>query len=165
MGNKEVFTRLTKRVFKTVQGICYVTSLQGFNVLGSDFLEEFGLFDIPINTFCKQVTASAEVTDINELVGKFATLFQEGLGRCSKTQVQLFLVDGAIPVFKPRRPVAYHSQRLLEKKLLRLQHLGVIEPVEFSDWAAPIVVVRKSQIDADGDPVVRIYADYSTGFN
>ena len=49
--------------------------------------------------------------------------------------------------------------------MLRLQRLNVIEPIEYSDWAAPIVVVRKAQTDADGDPVVRICADYSTGLN
>ncbi|XP_052895580.1 uncharacterized protein K02A2.6-like [Anopheles moucheti] len=43
--------------------------------------------------------------------------------------------------------------------------MEVLEPVDFSEWAAPIVAVRKAQKDADGDPIVRICADYSTGLN
>ncbi|XP_039451060.1 uncharacterized protein K02A2.6-like [Culex pipiens pallens] len=43
--------------------------------------------------------------------------------------------------------------------------MGVLEPVDYSDWAAPIVAVRKAQRNADGDPMVRICADYSTGLN
>ncbi|XP_055604734.1 uncharacterized protein K02A2.6-like [Uranotaenia lowii] len=79
--------------------------------------------------------------------------------------MELFLIDGAKPVFKPKRPVPFHLQGLVEKELNRLQKLGVLEPVDYSDWAAPIVAVRKAQRDADGDPVVRICADYTTELN
>ncbi|XP_058810963.1 uncharacterized protein K02A2.6-like [Topomyia yanbarensis] len=81
------------------------------------------------------------------------------------TKVQLFLQAGVKLVFKPRRPVPFHSQQLVEKELQRLQNLDVIEQIDFSNWAAPIVAVRKAQCDADGDPVVRICADNSTGLN
>ncbi|XP_065073516.1 uncharacterized protein K02A2.6-like [Ochlerotatus camptorhynchus] len=150
----------------TKRSVCYVTSVKGFNVLGSDLMDAFGLYDVPINSFCKLVTTvgDSEVY-CNALKAKYPAVFQDGLGRCTKTKVQLFLQPGVKPVFKPRRPVPFHSQRLVEKELQRLQNLGVIEQVDFSNWAAPIVAVRKAQRDADGDPIVRICADYSTGLN
>ncbi|XP_038106552.1 uncharacterized protein K02A2.6-like [Culex quinquefasciatus] len=150
----------------TKRSVCYVTPVRGFKVLGSDLMEAFGLYDIPINDFCKQLTTAEDSLACGAaLKVKFPAVFQEGLGRCTKTKIQLFLIDGAKPVFKPKRPVPFHSQRLVEKELNRLQDMGVLEPVDYSDWAAPIVAVRKAQRDADGDPVVRICADYSTGLN
>ena len=47
----------------------------------------------------------------------------------------------------------------VDKELDRLQQLGVITPVDYSDWAAPIVVARK----ANGQ--IRTCGDYSTGLN
>ncbi|XP_041785145.1 uncharacterized protein K02A2.6-like [Anopheles merus] len=41
----------------------------------------------------------------------------------------------------------------------RLERLNIITPVQHSEWAAPIVVVRKS------NGQLRIYGDYSTGLN
>ncbi|XP_024893206.1 uncharacterized protein K02A2.6-like [Temnothorax curvispinosus] len=47
----------------------------------------------------------------------------------------------------------------LERKLQRLIKLGIIERVESSKWATPIVIVRKP----NGE--IRLCADYSTGVN
>ena len=46
-------------------------------------------------------------------------------------------------------------QQKLHKELERLQEQGIIEPVQFSDWAAPIVLVLKP------DGSIRICGDYS----
>ncbi|XP_055522411.1 uncharacterized protein K02A2.6-like [Wyeomyia smithii] len=58
-----------------------------------------------------------------------------------------------IPVFRPKRPVAYAMERLVEDALFRLQTFGILRKVDFSDWAAPIVAVRKP------NGTVRICAD------
>ncbi len=42
------------------------------------------------------------------------------------------------------RSVAYSMQPLVDKELDKLVKDGVIEPVHFADWAAPIVPVLKS---------------------
>ena len=47
----------------------------------------------------------------------------------------------------------------MEKELERLQALGVIQPVRFSDWAAPIVPILKK------DGRVRICGDYKVTIN
>ena len=47
----------------------------------------------------------------------------------------------------------------MEAELERLQSQGIIEPVQFSDWAAPIVPVPKS----DGN--IRICGDYKVTIN
>ena len=47
----------------------------------------------------------------------------------------------------------------IEKDLERLENLGVIEKINYSDWAAPIVPVPK----ADGS--IRICGDYKVTIN
>ncbi|XP_052888447.1 uncharacterized protein K02A2.6-like [Anopheles moucheti] len=81
------------------------------------------------------------------------------MGLCIKGSVTLQLKEHRRPVFCPKRPVAYAMLDAVDKELDRLQRLGVITPVDYSDWAATIVVVRK----ANGQ--IRICGDYSTGLN
>ena len=63
------------------------------------------------------------------------------------------------PHFYKARPLPYAMKEKVEQELDRLQKAGVITPVEFSDWAAPIVPVVKS------DGSLRICGDYSVTVN
>lgn len=47
----------------------------------------------------------------------------------------------------------------VEDELERIQSLGVIQPIVFKDWAAPIMPVMKS------DSCVRIYGDFKVTVN
>ncbi|XP_058816481.1 uncharacterized protein K02A2.6-like [Topomyia yanbarensis] len=81
------------------------------------------------------------------------------MGLCNKTPVQLVLKGNPKAVFRPKRPVANSMESVVEDELNRLESFGIIKKVDFSDWAAPIVVVRKP------NGTVRICADFSTGLN
>jgi hypothetical protein len=50
-------------------------------------------------------------------------------------------------------------QQKVEDELDRLQHEGILKPVEQSEWAAPIDIVRK------GDGIIRICSDYEVIIN
>ncbi|XP_065076057.1 uncharacterized protein K02A2.6-like [Ochlerotatus camptorhynchus] len=65
----------------------------------------------------------------------------------------------SLQVFCSKRPVPFNTIPLVDAELTRLQSLGIITPFDFSEWAAPIVAVRKP------NGKVRICADYSTGLN
>lgn len=90
---------------------------------------------------------------------EFPNVFMEKLGHCSKIRPKLILKPGAKPIFRKARPVPFAVAPLLEQTLARLESSGVISPVEYSEWAAPLVTVKK----ANGD--LRPCADYSTGLN
>ncbi|KHJ76150.1 hypothetical protein OESDEN_24231, partial [Oesophagostomum dentatum] len=62
-------------------------------------------------------------------------------------------------VFKKKRPVPYASVPDQDKEIDRLVAEGVISAVDHSEWAAPIVVVRKK------NGKIRLCADFSTGLN
>ncbi|CAH8448460.1 unnamed protein product [Schistosoma curassoni] len=93
------------------------------------------------------------------MLQRHQNVFREGLGECTKAKALLTLKPEVAPVFRPKRPVPYAALPVVEQELERLQKLGVIEPVNFSEWAAPIVVVKKT------NGSVRLCADYSTGLN
>lgn len=146
---------------KTIEGKCFVSKAKNLNVLGTDFIDSFNLWDIPVNEFCDNATIKqiCQQNYPNQLKQQFPRAFQPGLGLCTKSKARLTLKENVQPVFKPKRPVAYAMQHLVEEELQRLQNIGVITPITCSDWAAPIVVTRK----ANGE--IRICADYSTGLN
>ena len=48
------------------------------------------------------------------------------------------------PVFKKSRPVGYALQPALDKELQCLQQVGILEPVESSEWATPLVAIPKT---------------------
>ncbi|XP_058448854.1 uncharacterized protein K02A2.6-like [Malaya genurostris] len=87
------------------------------------------------------------------------SVFRNELGLCTKTKVKLERKPDATPVFRPKRPVAYVVHSTVDNELDRLERAKIITPVDFSDWAAPIVVVRKT------NGSIRICGDYSTGLN
>ena len=65
----------------------------------------------------------------------------------------------ARPSFYRPRSVPYAMRGKVEKELEHLEQQGIIEPVQFSDWAAPIVPVLKK------DGSVRICGDYKLTVN
>ena len=64
------------------------------------------------------------------------------------------------PKFCNPRPIPYAFKSLVEDELNRLSELGIITPVQFSEWATPIVPVLKRDKNS-----VRICRDYSVTVN
>ncbi|XP_058456707.1 uncharacterized protein K02A2.6-like [Malaya genurostris] len=126
-------------------------------LLGSDLVDCFDLWSVPMDTFCCQVSSSS--TSSAALSSAFPEVVSEKLGLCSKVQEKLDVKEQCKPVFCPKRPVAYSMYNTVDQELDRLQQLKIITPVDYSEWAAPIVVVRK----ANGG--IRVCGDYSTGLN
>ena len=137
--------------------MCFVSN-SDLNLLGLDWCEQLNLMDLPINSICNTIRLPlANLTDA--LTHKFKDVFQEGLGLCSKSKASLKLRPGSRPVFRPKRPVPYAAVNLVDDELKRLEDLGVLVPVNYSRWAAPVVVVKKS------NGSIRLCADFSTGLN
>ena len=84
--------------------------------------------------------------------------FKPGLGTLQGFKATIQVDKEASPVFCNARAVPYAMTPLVEE-LDRLQQEGVITLVAFSDWAAPIVPVLKS------DKSVRICGDFKMTVN
>lgn len=71
----------------------------------------------------------------------------------------LQLVDGAVPRYLKARPVPFAVRDKLKKEIDSLCKDGIIEPVTFSEWASPIVLVQKP----NGE--IRLCVDYKQTVN
>lgn len=136
-------------------GVIKVTKNKNLNVMGSDFMDKFGLFDRPINEVCLSVKFNFE----QQLLAKYPELFSDTPGTVTKFQPKLILREEAKPIFRAKRPVPFAKVTAVEKELQRLTELNVITPVDFSEYAAPIVAVQKQS------GAIRICGDYATGLN
>ncbi|XP_017476105.1 PREDICTED: uncharacterized protein K02A2.6-like isoform X2 [Rhagoletis zephyria] len=137
-----------------------ITVSPNLNLLGTDIISLFELWDTRITeyTSCRNVQTSSKLTQPN-LLAMFPSIFRDEIGHFTAQKVHLQLKPQAVPVFRPKRSIAYAARDQVERELKRLEDEGIISPINFSKWSAPIVVVKK----ASGD--VRICGDYSTGLN
>lgn len=145
----------------TVNGVTQIGTIfvvnRDLHIFGLDLIETFQLDAVPINTLCNRVTGSSTIEE--RLKAEYPEVFSTALGKCTKATIKLELKPDQRPVFRPKRPVAYSVYQAVDDELDRLEQLRIITPVDYSEWAAPIVVVRK----ANGS--IRICGDYSTGLN
>ncbi|XP_014785731.1 uncharacterized protein K02A2.6-like [Octopus bimaculoides] len=89
----------------------------------------------------------------------YPDIFSKELGICEKIKVKFQLKENAVPVFKPKRNVPFAVLNQVEKELKLLEDLEVIEKVDYSEWAAPTVYIKKK------NNKVRVCTDLSTGLN
>ena len=95
----------------------------------------------------------------SSFMDKYSEVFKEDLGKLKGTQMKIHLKKDAHPKFHKARMVPYAMKEKVEAELDRLQKEGIIEPVKFSEWAAPIVPV----LIPDGS--VRICGDFRLTVN
>ena len=105
--------------------------------------------------FVNQVTPPS----LQQLLNKFEVLFDGKLGLFNAGKVQLHLKADAHPVFCKARPVPYALRERVEAELNRLVAEEILQPVNFSNWASPIVPVPKK------DHSIRICADFKATLN
>ena len=131
------------------------------NLFGTDWLEEFELWDTPISDFCLKVENHTTEADVvkQELKENFPDVFSGGLGRCTKMVASFELKENTQPVFKKKRSVPFASLEKIDQELDRMVESGILSKVDYSDWAAPTVYVKKKNKD------IRVCADFSTGLN
>ncbi|VDL77978.1 unnamed protein product [Nippostrongylus brasiliensis] len=139
------------------EGYAYVTPYN--SLMGLEWIQANEEMMYHMKMMVAQVGVNKGSDVEKELMETFPAVFEEGLGHCTKEKAELILVQGVRPVFRACRPVAHAAMESVDKELDRLLEMGVIMPVTHSEWAAPIVCVRK----ANGK--LRVCADFSTGLN
>ncbi|XP_077520040.1 uncharacterized protein LOC144129845 [Amblyomma americanum] len=80
---------------------------------------------------------------VQQLQEKYEIVFSEEIPGNEGPPVTLELLGNAQPKFLKARPVPFALRTSVEKELDKLEQQGVIEPTQHSQWATPLVVVRK----------------------
>ena len=96
---------------------------------------------------------------MNPLLDEFKEIFDSELGLLEGEKAKIYLHKNAVPRFCKARPVPYALKQKVENELDRMINSGILKPVEISDWATPIVPVRKP------DNSIRLCGDYKTTVN
>jgi hypothetical protein len=80
---------------------------------------------------------------LQPILSRRAAVFKEELGTMRGVAATIYVENGCRPRYFRPRSIPYALRPRVEEELDRLQRMGVIEPVQFSDWAAPIVPMLK----------------------
>ena len=81
---------------------------------------------------------------LHELLAKYPEVYQEGLRSLKGYEAKINVDPNATPCFFKAHSVPYAMREKVEAELDRLVAEGTLVPVEYSDWATPIVAVVKS---------------------
>ena len=96
---------------------------------------------------------------LESLLAKYANLFGNELGTIKGVTAKIHVGSGAKPCFYRPRSVPYSLRSRVDQALEKLVREGILEPVRFSEWAAPIVPVVKR------DGSIRVCGDYKLTVN
>ena len=133
----------------------FVVDSTGAPLLGRDWLSVMQL-----NWAMVKSVAGAD-TELRErtLKKKFSELFDGSLGKVKGVEATLELREDARPRFFKPRPVPFAVQQPIGDELESQLKSGILRKLEYSDWASPIVSLRKPS------GAWRICGDYKVTLN
>ena len=120
---------------RNINLLLIVAGEEGPSLLGRDLVifSPFGLEYNPSSASQQPIGYTPEVL----------ICLQQGLGTLKGFKAKLY-VNNTKPIFCKARPVPYAIRSQVEAELEKLVKQKILEPVPFSDWAAPIVPVMKA---------------------
>ena len=125
----------------------------GPSLMGRDWLHSIRL-DWP-----RLHLLSTPMARLQQVLDRHQEIFEAGLGSIQGVSAKIHVDPQAPAKSHKARPLPYALCHRVEQELERLQKDEVITPVQFSDWAAPIVPVVKK------DGSIRICGDFKLTVN
>ena len=133
--------------------VLYVIPGNGPTLMGRNWLKHIRL------DWHRIATVRNQPTNLNNLLNKHKALFMDELGKVHPEKAKLHVRPDATPRFFKSRPVPFAIKEAIGKELDKLEEQGILQKVNSSDWAAPIVPVPKK------DGRFRICGDYKVTIN
>ena len=122
----------------------------GPSLLGRDWLHKIRLDWKSLHRL-----QAAPSTSLQAILDRHGEVFRDELGRAKGVTATIQVDPEVRPRFFKPRMIPYALKAKVDQELVRLERADVIEPVQYSHWAAPIVPVLKQ------DGSVRICGDYN----
>ena len=135
----------------------YVVEGQGPSLMGREWLNEIKINWQELNLAAE--TSAPMNSEVGRLLQKYENVFKEGLGVMNTFEARLQVKEGARPRFCKARPVPFALKAAIDRELDRLENEGILEPVTYSEWAAPVVPVPKTEGQ------IRLCGDYKVTIN
>lgn len=79
----------------------------------------------------------------DEIYKTFSHVFEEKVGCVHKIKVSSQLQEETKPIFSHERNVPHAFQELVNEELDDLESIGIITPLNCSDWGSPLVVNQR----------------------
>lgn len=98
-------------------------------------------------------------SDVEQILKKYEVVFKKGLGTVQGVKAKIYVDSQEKPRYFESRSPPFALKEKIEHELDRLVREGTVKPVEFSEWATPIVPIVKS------DKTVRFCGDYKVTVN
>ena len=127
----------------------YVVKENGPNLLGRDWIEALNL----------NASVYAIIDNTKDILSEFPDLFANKLGKFNKYPVKLDIDPNIKPVFCKARPLPYIMKDKVNLAIDKMLKDEIIVPVNYAEWAAPVVPVLKP------DNSVRLCGDYRLTVN
>ena len=124
----------------------------GASLLGRNWLEKL--------TLNWKTIYSVNVDQLQAVLNQNSDVFKPGVGTLKDYKAHIFIDSTVPPKFCKARSVPYAMRPLVEAQLDKLVQEGILTPIQYSDWAAPIVPVMKADRQS-----VRICGDFKQTVN
>ena len=120
---------------------------EGIPLLGLQWMQDL---DIDLNLLVHktnriktEATNAYSQVKLQEILEKHKSVFSDELGHCTKVKAHIQLVDDAHPKFFKPRPLPFALVDAVKEEIQRNVTRGILERVDSSRWAAPIVPILK----------------------
>eukprot|EP00731_Ephydatia_muelleri_P005994 Em0003g242a len=128
-------------------------------LLGRDWLGKLRLNWQELFQYCKTGDPRVNALYTADWINKFPDVVKDGLGRLKGIVADIELKGKVKPVFCKCRAIPFALRKQVEEMLQQQVQDGELQPVEQSEWAAPIVVIKKK------DGGIRVCADFKMTIN
>lgn len=129
------------------------------NLLGRDFLSEFGLKIVMTNSLRTLTSADDLRVLADRLIREFPDVVTSKMGECTAAPITLETTADLKPKFLKAREIPFAYKKEVEKIMQEMVENGVWEKVEYGEFGTPLVTVPK----ANGG--LRICGDYKSTIN
>ena len=137
----------------------YVVKSKGPVLMGRDWLRKIRLDWCSIKSLQAPTATLSPKERLDTMLDKYSDVFEDKLGTFTSAKAKLTLKEDSQPRFLKARQMPYALKPKVEEELRRLQNEGILNKVEWSEWATPIVPVPKK------DGSVRLCGDYKVTVN
>ena len=133
----------------------YVVDGTGPNLMGYNWLQHVRLDWKSLGV----ETVKNQPHPLSDILNKHKEVFQDELGTIKDFTAKLSVKNNVKPKFCRPRAIPFALKDSVEQELMSLQSKGILEQVQYSEWATPLVPVPKP------DGKVRLCGDYKITVN